>query len=63
MKASLSGVNPRNRWSQNRLKRPYKAEVAGSRPAAPTRTRRSTITDAGYDGYVELEMLGPRIEP
>jgi sugar phosphate isomerase/epimerase len=22
----------------------------------------SAITDAGYDGYVELEMLGPRIE-
>ena len=22
----------------------------------------SAITDAGYHGYVELEMLGPRIE-
>ena len=39
----LTWEDARSRRSRTRLRGPYKAEVAGSRPAAPTRTRRDPV--------------------
>ena len=48
VRAGQSGYRARDQGLRGRRNRPYKAEVAGSRPAAPTRNQRSTAPTATW---------------